>query len=186
MSRILPKPLSSYPWYLRLLFRFQKKKYGAIFEPVLLWGRSPRVFLGFLLIQKGLNRKSSMLAPDLRALITIKVSQFNQCAFCIDMNSAILLKRGGTQEKLTAISRYKESSLFSAKERAALDYVEAIMQNSHQVSDRVFQALKEHFDDDAIVELTALIGFQNLSSQFNSALDAAAFGFCQIQDIKKK
>jgi len=180
MARIPPRPFSKYPWYLRLLLRSQKKKYGVYSEPVLLWGRSPSAFLGFMWMQKALNRKKSKIVPDLRAMITIKVSQFNQCSFCIDMNSALLLQRGGSHEKLDAISRFRESPLFSAPEKAALEYVEAIMKNPHQVPDGVFSCLRSHFDEDAIVEMTALIGLQNLSSQFNAALDAAPMGFCQL------
>ena len=179
MARIPPKPFSKYPWYLRLLLRSQRKKYGVYSEPVLLWGRSPSAFLGFMWMQKALNRNRSKLAPDLRAMITIKVSQFNQCSFCIDMNSALLLQRGGSKEKLDAICRFRESPLFSAQEKAALEYVEAVMKNPHQVPDGVFGCLRSHFNEDAVIEMTALIGLQNLSSQFNAALDAAPMGFCQ-------
>lgn len=41
-------------------------------------------------------------------------------------------------------------------------------------------ALKQHYDDDALVELTGLVAFQNLSSKFNAALDVPAQGFCQL------
>ncbi|MBS0653675.1 MAG: carboxymuconolactone decarboxylase family protein [Verrucomicrobia bacterium] len=180
MARIPAKPLSKYPWYLRILLKAQKKKYGDYSEPVLLWGRSPRAFLGFMWMQKALNSKRARIKPDLRSMITIKVSQFNQCSFCIDMNSAQLLQRGGTQDKIDAISHFRESALFSAQEKAALEYVEAVMKNAHQVPDEVFQRLGTYFDEDAVVEMTALIGLQNLSSQFNAALDAAPMGFCQL------
>ena len=66
------------------------------------------------------------------------------------------------------------------REKAALDYTEVVMKNSREVPDLVFEELKKHFDEDGIVELTALIGLQNLSSQFNSVLDAASAGFCQL------
>lgn len=187
MARIPPKPLSKYPWYLRLLLWSQKKKYGVYSEPLLLWGRLPRAFLGFMWMQKALNRKGARIKPDLRSMITIKVSQFNQCSFCIDMNSAQLLQRGGTQDKIDAISHFRESPLFSAQEKAALEYVEAVMKNAHQVPDEVFQKLRTHFDEEAVVEMTALIGLQNLSSQFNAALDAAPMGFCQLfKHVSKK
>lgn len=178
--RIPPKSLFKYPWYIRLFLRSQKKKYGVYSEPVLLWGRSPCAFLGFLWMQKALNRNRAKILPELRAMITIKVSQFNQCSFCIDMNSALLLQRKGSPEKLNAISRFRESSLFSAQEIAAFEYVEAVMKNPHQVPDSVFSCLRSHFSEDEIVEMTALIGLQNLSSQFNAALDAAPLGFCRL------
>lgn len=180
MAKIEPKQISKYPWYIRFLLKKQKKKYGSYSEPLLLWGRTPQAFLGFLWMQKALNRKKAALPKDLRAMITVRVSQFNQCAFCIDMNSALLLQRGGTQEKVSAISAFRTSPLFSEKEKAALEYVEAVMKNPHQVPGPIFENLKRSFNEDAIVEMTALIGLQNLSSQFNASLDAAAMGFCSM------
>ena len=178
MARIPLKDVHSYPWYIRLLLRLQKKKYGAPLEPVLIWGRTPRVFLGFLLMQRALNRKRSPLSLELRALVTVKVSQINQCAFCVDMNASLLLKSGGSEEKLRALSHFRDSSLFTGAEKVALEYTEAVTLTSDRPSDELFLRLKAHFDEDALVELTALIAYQILSSKFNSALDAAAFGFC--------
>jgi len=177
MSRISSKSLNNYPWYLRLLLYLQKKKYGSMLEPVLIWGRTPKVFLAFLIMQKALNRKKSQLDPTLRALITTLVSQINQCAFCIDMNSFLFLQRGGCIEKILNLSTFKEKTLFTDLEKAALEYTEAITKNA--VSNEVFCKLKSYFNEDAITELTALIAFQNLSSKFNAALDIQAFGFCK-------
>lgn len=59
-------------------------------------------------------------------------------------------------------------------------YAEAMTATGAVVSDDVFSVLRRHFDDDAIVELTALIAFQNLSSRFNSALEVPAQGFCPL------
>jgi hypothetical protein len=75
MSRISSKPLNHYPWYLRLLLCLHKKKYGSMLESVLIWGRTPKVFLTFLMMQKALNRKKFPLDPMLRALVTTLVSQ---------------------------------------------------------------------------------------------------------------
>lgn len=186
MSRIAPKLNSTYTWYLKLLFYLQKKKYGALLEPVLLWGRTPRVFLGFLAMQKALNRKRSPLHPQLRALITIRVSQINQCPFCIDMNSSLLLQRGGSEEKILNLSLFRQSSCFTEPEKTALEYAEVVTQSSNNVNDELFQRLKTHFEEDAIIELTALIAFQNLSSKFNSALNAAEFGFCKTLHNKQE
>jgi alkylhydroperoxidase family enzyme len=60
----------------------------------------------------------------------------------------------------------------------ALEYAEAMTETSRKVTDELFDRLHAAFDDDAIVELTGLIAFQNLSSKFNSALDVPAQGFC--------
>ena len=179
MSRIPPKKNVDYPWYLRLFFFFMGKKYGVPPEPLLLWGRTPRVMRNFLMTYRALNRKSSPLDPQLRALVSVKVSQINSCAYCVDMNASLLLQHGGGEEKIKELQDFASSLLFSAKEKAALQYAVAMTQSSSKIGDAIFNELKHHFNDDTIVELTALIAFQNMSSKFNAALDVSAFGFCK-------
>ncbi len=81
-------------------------------------------------------------------------------------------------EKVEQLDRWRESELFDAKERAVLEYAEAITYSDRQVTDELMGRLRLFFDEDSIVELTGLIAFQNLSSKFNSALDVPAQGFC--------
>src|SRR5450830_517791 len=81
MSTIAAKPLSQYPWFIRLFFWKQKRTYGRILDPGLLWGRSPWVFAAVALLYGALDRKSSPIAPALRSLVTVRVSQINHCAF---------------------------------------------------------------------------------------------------------
>jgi AhpD family alkylhydroperoxidase len=78
----------------RLFFWNQKRKYGQVLEPGMLWGRSPWLFVTLALLYGALDRKRSPIDPPLRSLVTVRVSQINHCAFCVDINSATLLKRG--------------------------------------------------------------------------------------------
>ena len=66
--------------------------------------------------------------------------------------------------------------------RAALEYAETVTITGASVSDALMAQLSKHFDEEGIVELTALVAFQNLSSKFNSALDVPAQGFCELPD----
>ncbi|MCL4315289.1 MAG: carboxymuconolactone decarboxylase family protein [Gammaproteobacteria bacterium] len=167
-----------FPWYVRLFFWNQRRKYGAVLEPAKLWGRSPRVFLGVATLYGALDRRASPIEPVLRSLVTVRVSQINWCRFCVDINSALVLKRGGDLERLAALERFEESALFSEREKAALAYAEAVTYSERQVTPGHLARLRRHFDDDAIIELTALVAFQNLSSKFNAALDVEPQGFC--------
>jgi len=178
--RITPKPLSQYPWYLRPFFWNQRRKYGSVLDAALLWARSPKLFLGVAGLYGMIDRTSSPISPALRSLITVRISQINWCRFCVDLNAATLLKRGIAAEKVEALEHWRDSDLFSPSERAALDYAEVITRTDLQVEDSHLQALGTHFDDDAVVELTGLIAFQNMSSKFNSALDVPPQGFCRI------
>ena len=95
------------------------------------------------------------------------------------MNSFLLLQKGGSEKKLGALAEYQNNPIFSEKERVAFEYAEAIIGLSAKISDELSKKLKIHFNDDEIIELTALIGYQNLSCKFNTALDITAFGFCK-------
>ncbi len=169
-----------FPWYVKLFFWNQKRKYGAIIEPARLWGRSPKVFVTLASLYGAFDRDSSPLKPALRTLVTVRVSQINWCPFCVDINSSTALKRGISNEKLASLAEFENSDLYSDKEKAALHYTEAVTYSDQQTTDAHFEALRRHFDDDAIIELTGLIGFQNMSSKFNAALGVEPQGFCSI------
>ncbi len=178
--RIKAMPIGSYAWYLRPFFWNQRRKYGQVLDAALMWARSPKLFLGVAVLYGMIDRRGSPIEPVLRSLITVRVSQINWCAFCVDINSATLLKRGASMEKVEALGTWRVSNLFTDRERAALDYAEAMTRSDTRVDDSHFEALRKHFDDNAIIELTALIAFQNMSSKFNSALAVPPQGFCRI------
>jgi len=178
MSYIETPPEHRFPWYVRLFLANQRRRYGRELEPARLWGRSPKVFAGLSLLYGALDRSSSPIEPALRTLITVRVSQINWCVFCIDINSATALKRGLTEAHLAALPEFETSPLFDARIKAALAYAAAVTRN--EMDAHLMARLKNHFNDDAIIELTALVAFQNLSTKFNSALDVAAQGFCTM------
>jgi AhpD family alkylhydroperoxidase len=180
MSVIITPTEHRFPWYVRLFFWNQKRRYGAVLEPARLWGRTPKVFITLALLYGALDRRSSPIEPALRSLVTVRVSQINWCAFCVDLNSATVLKRGVDRTKLTALAEFESSPLFSEREKAALAYAEAVTYSDRRPGEEHFARLRRNFDDDAIIELTGLIAFQNLSSKFNAALGVEPQGFCAI------
>lgn len=180
MSHIATPYGHGYPWYVRLIFRLQRRNYGQVLEPARLWGRTPRVFLAMSAMYGALDRKSSPLAPALRSLVQVRVSQLNGCSFCTDINSASGIRRGVAPEKLLAVDAAGESLLFTDREQAALLHAETMTGNRSRDREAVIARLRQHFSDDEIVELTALIAFQNMSSKFNAALGVPAQGFCAL------
>jgi uncharacterized peroxidase-related enzyme len=176
--RVKAKPLDHYPWYLRPFFWNQRRKYGAVLEPALLWARSPALFATVALLYGALDRRSSPIEPALRSLVTVRVSQINRCSFCVDINSATLLRRNVPLAKVEALASWRTSDLFNDRERVALEYAEKMTASTQSVGDDLMDRLRRHFNDDAIVELTGLIAFQNLASKFNAALDVPPQGFC--------
>lgn len=181
--RISEKQLKQYPWFLAPFFWSQKRKYGQVLKPGLLWAKVPSLFAAVATLYGVLDRKGSPISPALRSLVTVRVSQINWCRFCVDINSATLAKRADSMEKVEAVEHWRESGLFDEKEKAVLEYAEAMTDSNLQVTDEMIDRLKNFFDEEGIVELTGLIAFQNLSSKFNSALDVPAQGFCKLPSV---
>lgn len=185
MSYVQTPPAHRFPWYVRLIFLLQRRRYGRELEPARLWGRLPRAFLAMSLMYGVLDRRSSPIDAALRSLVQVRVSQINGCEFCVDINSASGLKRGADERKLADLARFSESSAFTGREKAALRYAEAVTDSSRRTDAALVAALRGHFDDDAIVELTALIAYQNMSSKFNAALGVPAQGFCAVPEARQ-
>jgi alkylhydroperoxidase family enzyme len=75
-----------------------------------------------------------------------------------------------TNEKIDALHDYETSPLYAEAERVALRYADAMTITGREVSDELFASLREHYTDDAVVELTEVIAWENASSKFNRAL----------------
>lgn len=177
--RVEAKPLAGYPWYLRPFFWHQRRRYGQVLRPALLWARAPRLFLGVAWLAGALTRRGSPLPGALRGLVAVRVAQREACRFCVDLNAAAMAGGPAATEKLAALEGWRESNLFDERERAALAYAEA-MTGCGGVDDALMAALKRHFSEDAVVELTALVAVQAMSSKFNAALDVPAQGLCRL------
>jgi AhpD family alkylhydroperoxidase len=180
--RVIARPQIDCPFWLRPFLWSQRRKYGKVLDAALLWARSPRLFLGVAILYGMIDRRASPVNPALRSLVTVRVSQINHCPFCVDINSATLMKRGVPADKVAALPDWRSSALFDAREQAVLDYAEGMTLPDRGVDDAMTERLRQWFDEDGIVELTALIAFQNMSSKFNSALDVPAQGFCQLPE----
>lgn len=179
MPHIPAKPLGEYPFWLRWFFRRQARKYGRTLAPSWLWGRLPGHFVGLLFLLGLFQRRSYPIDAALRSLVSVRVAQMNGCAFCVDLNAYNLLRSTGSAGKAETVERWRESPLYSARERAALEYAEAMTDTAQRVTPAQLAALAEHFDHDGVVALTAWIAFQNFSAKFNSALGAEENGLCR-------
>lgn len=89
------------------------------------------------------------------------------------MGSELGVPRG----KFEALAEYATSPLFTAEERLALEYADCMTITGREVSDEMFSQLRRLYDDDALVELTAIIAWENASSKFNRALRVPSQGF---------
>jgi len=98
------------------------------------------------------------LEENLMELVKIRASQINGCAFCLDMHTIAARKRGQTEQRLYLLDAWRDSPLYSERERAALAWTEALTRLSEtRAPDDVYQALKAEFTEEEQVTLTLLI-----------------------------
>src|SRR5881296_2301421 len=95
----------------------------------------------------------------------------------MDIRRAVGAKLGIAREKLDELLRYRQSDRFSARERAALEYAEAITREDQEVTDACVAQLRKHFSDAEVVELTFIVGYQTFASKFAKAFRLGPQGF---------
>jgi len=111
--------------------------------------------------------KKSFANNTLYHLVQIRASQINECAFCVDMHMKEAKIDGEKELRLHHVSVWKDSPLFSAKEKAALRWTEALTKLSHDnTSDALFSEMREHFSDKEIVNLNMVIAVINTWNRF--------------------
>lgn len=105
---------------------------------------------------------SSSIEHGLRHLVSLRVSQINGCAYCVDLHSHEALRDGERPQRLHCLPVWHETSLFSERERAALAYAETVthVATTH-VPDSVYADTSRHFSEQELVDLTLLISVMN-------------------------
>lgn len=111
--------------------------------------------------------------PKLLHLIKLRASQINGCAFCIDMHSKDARAAGETEQRLYELNAWRETPFYSERERAALEWTEALTLISQtHAPDDVFERVSAHFSEKEIVDLTYAIANINTWNRMAIALRA--------------
>jgi AhpD family alkylhydroperoxidase len=107
------------------------------------------------------------LEASLIELVKIRASQINGCAFCIDMHTKDARAAGESEQRIYLLSAWRESPFYSERERAALEWAEAVtLIAEDHVPDEVFAAVRPHFSDEELVNLTLAISTINAWNRF--------------------
>ncbi|MEM9582920.1 MAG: carboxymuconolactone decarboxylase family protein [Pseudomonadota bacterium] len=115
-------------------------------------------------IQAMFKAKAHMpsISEPLRALIELRVSQLNGCAYCVDLHTQEARKAGETQQRLDCLTVWHEAPFFTEAEKAALAWAEAVTMISETgAPDALFDALSAHFTNEQVVDLTLIISQMN-------------------------
>ena len=126
---------------------------------------APAVMKAMMALETANDALSLPLA--LRELIKMRVSQINGCAYCLNMHAPEARAAGVSQQKLDVLAAWRESPAFDARERAALDWAEALTRLEHTAApDAEYDAIVAEFTEVECVELTLAINTINAWNRF--------------------
>jgi AhpD family alkylhydroperoxidase len=187
MARIQGVPQAQAGPIVKLVYRFVRKgmekmtgrepAHGNGIEPVEIWAHQPKMMSGQGKFQRAV-RTGNSVDERLKYLVELKGAQMIGCEYCVDLGSQICRNSGFSDEELLALPRYRESDLFTEREKLALDYTVAVMRTPVEVTDELFARVTEHFSDAQLVEITALLTVVNLD-RFNAAFGIGSAGFSE-------
>ena len=152
-----------------LVKRFSRKLLGEVPEGAEVMWHNRKV----LMTAMGFGRKSQkwdQLDPDLRSYATMAVAAQIGCSWCLDYGYFEAHNKGLDEAKASEVPRWRESRVFTPLERDVMEYAEAMSETPPQVTDELAARLLEQLGAPALVELTALAAFSNLSTRMNVAL----------------
>src|SRR5579862_8307844 len=110
------------------------------------------------IIQLSVAVRRSGLEPDLLDLVKMRASQINGCAYCLDMHSKDARALGESEQRLYALNAWDETPFYSDRERAALQWTEALtLITKGHVPDAVYRSVREHFSEEELVNLPLAI-----------------------------
>jgi AhpD family alkylhydroperoxidase len=187
MARIQGVPKSKASPMVKIAYRFGPKMMrkltgrrpavGSGLEPMELWAYKPKMMIGMGRFNQAI-RKGSSVDERLKNLIELKGAQMIGCEYCVDLGSQICRNSGLSDQELLALPNYRASDLFTDREKSALDYAVGVMRTPVEVTDELFARVKQYFDEEQMVEITALLTLVNLD-RFNAAFGIGAAGFSE-------
>ena len=122
------------------------------------------------LVSAGNAVADSTLPAATRHLVEIRASQINGCAFCIDMHTKDAAHAGETPVRLNMVAAWREATVFTDAERAALELTEQgtrLADAAGGVTDEVWADARKHYDDDQLAALVSLIAIINAWNRLN-------------------
>jgi AhpD family alkylhydroperoxidase len=171
--------------YLKAAYRLSRRRLGKAVTPLkVVYARVPSAIRVSLAVTRFLTR-GVKLERELVFLIETYVAQLNGCGFCVDIAKSFAMRARVDLSKADALGEFRADARFSPRECAALAYVEAVTKYRH-VNDDTFAALKEHFTDTEIVEITLINASENYYNLINAPLGIESDGLCALVPGRKR
>ncbi|HET6399226.1 MAG TPA: carboxymuconolactone decarboxylase family protein [Candidatus Thermoplasmatota archaeon] len=169
---------------LRLIYWLGRKRFGVVPTPLkVVAPRFPPIARLSMALQS--FDRSLRLPKELRLLVSALVSGTNGCGFCLDLKHMMAVDEGLTLARFHALPGWRSSTLFTARERAALQYAEEVTLH-RQPQNATFEALRKHFREEEIVELTFVIALENFYNLSNVPLGIGSDGLCALAQARRR
>ena len=169
--------------YGTVIKRFTKKMFGEVPEPLgVLWHNRP-----VLDVSLGLGRKTAKwdaCDEDLKSFAHMAVASLIGCTWCLDLGYFQAHNDGLNVARAREVPRWRDSDVFTLLERDVMEYAEAMTQTPPTVTDELVDRLQARLGPAAVVELTAVIAFANLTTRGNVALGIESQGFSAACDLE--
>lgn len=132
------------------------------------YGASPDIMKALVALDVAIGKRG--IDPVLLNLVKLRASQINGCAYCVDSHSSDARKAGESERRLSAVVAWRETLFFTDLERAALAWTEALtrLPDTH-APDADYEALRAHFEDAEMVDLSVAIGAINIWNRLGVA-----------------
>ena len=152
------------------------RKFGEMLEPLRAMGHNKKVMRAYGRFEQhaGRWRRLETTLTDLADMAT--VARIG-CPWCMDFGYWVMHSHGISREKIQAVPHWRDSELFDPLERLVIEYAERVTVTPPTVDDELINKLREHLDEAQLVELTMIIGLENVRSRFSSALGMTSQGF---------
>jgi AhpD family alkylhydroperoxidase len=178
MTRLEPRELSGLDLLRRFAFRSGRRMYGTDMTPSAVIAHSRPSLVGYGAIGMA-HQRSKTVEQHYKSLAMLRTAQLTGCEWCLDFGSRLAQDGGVPADDLRELSFWRESARFSDIDRLVLGYAEAMTRTPVEVTDEQFAALREHFDETQMVELTMAIAAENLFCRTNWALGIEGQGFTE-------
>jgi AhpD family alkylhydroperoxidase len=172
--RIPKAEISGFSGY--VLKRFSRRLLGGVPEPAeVMWHNRAVLTATYAFGRK--VEKWDALDADLKSFAHMAVAALVGCSWCLDYNYFHAHNAGLDDAKASEVPRWRESQVFTPLERDVMEYAEAMSVTPPRVTDELAARLLDELGPAAMVELTATVGFANLTTRCNTALGIESQGF---------
>ncbi|MEM6627447.1 MAG: carboxymuconolactone decarboxylase family protein [Pseudomonadota bacterium] len=170
MTRLAPLDAKDLPEEIRPMLDGAQDLMGFQPNDALVMARNPALVKGVFAMVSAVYSPNGKVDAGLKRLIGEAASKAAGCVYCTAHAAHGASRAGVDDSKIADLWSYETSPLFSDAERAAIDYAICASQTPSAVTDEGFEALRVHYDDDEIIEITAVIAMFGFLNRWNSAL----------------